>query len=122
MSRPHGWLLGVGGLVDSEVTPKNYHVVVTSLKWRKIKPKGGITERKSRKSSGQNIFALDKGTEFIAAGEHGGRPWGEISEWDHFLTSVQTTLQYLKLCGSERERYDRTTFTFVANIIEDVNE
>jgi len=59
MSRPHGWLLGVGGLVDSEVTPKNYPVVVTSLKWRKIKPKGGITERKSRKSSGQNIVALD---------------------------------------------------------------
>jgi len=55
-------------------------------------------------------------------GGHGGRPRGEISEWDHFPTSVQTTLQYLKLSGSERERNNRKAFTSVANIIEDINE
>ena len=59
MSGTHGWLLGVGGLEESEVAPKNYHVIVTSLKRRKIKPKRGIAERKSRRSSGQNIVALD---------------------------------------------------------------
>ena len=55
-------------------------------------------------------------------GGHGGRPRGEISEWDHFPTSIQTTLQYLKLSGSERERNNRKVFTSVTNIIEDINE
>ena len=55
-------------------------------------------------------------------GGHGGRPRGKISEWDHFPTSVQTTLQYLKLSGSERERNNRKAFTSVANIVDDINE
>ena len=55
-------------------------------------------------------------------GGHGCRHRGEISEWDHFPTSIQTALQYLKLSGSERERNDRKAFTSVANIIQDVNE
>ena len=59
MSGTHGWLLGVGGLDESEVAPKNYPVVETSKKQRRIKPKGSIAERKSRRSSGQNIVALD---------------------------------------------------------------
>ena len=59
MSGTHGWLLGVGGLDESEVAPKNYPVVETSKKQRKIKPKGGIAERKSRRSSGLRIVALD---------------------------------------------------------------
>ena len=53
---------------------------------------------------------------------HGGRPRGEISEWDHFPTSIETTLQYLKLSGSEREGNNRKVFTSVANIVEDINE
>ena len=99
MSRPHGWLLGMGGRVDSEITPKNYPVVVTSLRRRKIKPKGGIAERKSRRSSGQNSVALDcplkstsKELKLLQLGGHGGRPRGEISEWVHFPTYVQSTL------------------------------
>ena len=129
MSGTHGWLLGVGGLVESEVVPKNYPVVVTSLKRRKIKPKGGIADRKSRRSSGQNIVALDnpinstsKELKLLQMEGNGDRHKGEISEWDHFPTSVQTTLQYLKLSGSERERTNRKAFTSVANIIEDLNE
>ena len=55
-------------------------------------------------------------------GGHGGRPRGEVSEWDHFSTSVKTTLQYLKLSGSERERNNRKAFTSVANIVDDINE
>ena len=55
-------------------------------------------------------------------GGHGGRPRGEISEWDHFPTYVQSTLQYLKWRGSERERNNKKAFTSVASIIEDVNE
>ena len=99
MSGIHGWLLGVGGLVESEVVPKNYPVVVTSLKRRKIKPKGGIAERKSRRRSGMDIVALDilrdstsKELKLLQLGGRGGRSRGEISEWDHFPTSVQTTL------------------------------
>ena len=99
MSRIHGWLLGVGGLVESEVAPKNYPVVVTSLKRRKIKPKGDIAERKSRRRSGMDIIALDiprdstsKELKLLQLGGRGGQPRGGISEWDHFPTSVQTTL------------------------------
>ena len=104
-------MLGVGGLVESEVAPKNCPVIETSKKQRKIKPKGGIAERKSRRTSGQNIVALDnkfdstsKELKLLQMGGHGGRPRGEISEWDHFPTSVQTTLQYLKLSDSEIEK------------------
>ena len=59
MSGTHGWLLGVGGLDESEVAPKYHSVVETSKRKRKIKPKGGIAERKSRRSSGLSIVALD---------------------------------------------------------------
>ena len=39
MSGTHGWLLGVGGLDESEVAPKNYPVVETSKK-KEDKTKG----------------------------------------------------------------------------------
>ena len=58
MSRPNGWLLGVGGIEGTEVAPKNYPVVETSLKRRNIKLKGGIAERKSGRSSGLDVVAL----------------------------------------------------------------
>ena len=98
MSGTHGWLLGVGGLDESEVAPKNYPVVETSKK-RKIKPKGSIAERKSKKSSGLSIVSLDnpldstsKELKLLQMGGHDGRPRGEVSEWNHFPTSVKTTL------------------------------
>ena len=93
-------------------------------KIRKIKPKGGIAERKARRSSVLSIVAFDnplgstsKELKSLQLGGHGGRPRGEVSEWDHFLTSVKTTLQYLKLSGSERERNNRKAFTSVANLL-----
>ena len=43
MSKPHGWLLGVGGLDESEVAPKNYSVVETSKKKKEDKTKGGYS-------------------------------------------------------------------------------
>ena len=99
------------------------------MKRRKIRPKGGIAKRKSRRSSGQNIVTLDnsldstsKELKLLQMEGNGGRHRGEISEWNHFPTSVQTTLQYLKLSGSEREGNNRKVFTSVTNIIEDINE
>ena len=52
---------------------------------------------------------------------HGGRPRGEISDWDCFPSSVQTTIKYLELSGSERERNNRKAFTSFTNIIDDIN-
>ena len=87
MSRPNGWLFGVGGLEETDVAPKNYHVVETSLKRRNIKPKGGIIESKSRRISGLDIVALDiprdstsKELKLLQLGGRGARPRGEISD------------------------------------------
>ena len=52
-------MLVMGGLEETEVAPKNYLVVETSLKRRNIKTKGGIAGKKSRRSHGLDIVDLD---------------------------------------------------------------
>ena len=77
--------------------------------------------RKYRRSSGLNIVAFDihrdstlKELKLLQLVGHGGRPRGENSDWDCFRSSIQTTIKYLKLCGSEKERNNIKAFTSVA--------
>ena len=69
------------------------------------------------------LGSTSKELKLLQMGGHGGRPRGEISEWDYFSSPSEQTrmIENLKLSDNERERNNRKAFTSIVNIIDDVN-